>query len=455
MRESCALSYRTLLAAYLIHLLVPLILAVDSARAWLAGEAGDCEKTVAVAGTAWVLVALVALGASDDRRRFLKRLSGPLVSVYTLFVTLALLEAGLRLKTHLLDHTLLAYKPGTKMVFNIPSAPTFGLSPRVTFSVNALGLRGPMPPPGGSVYRIIAVGGSTTECAALDDSEQWPQLLMQSLNSLEKQRPVWVGNAGVSGLTTVDHLWCLRKRPLLTEADLLIFLIGANDLEAALEFGGKPTERVLDERAGDFIGHAPPGLGVVGGVFRRSWLFDTVRRAILNLKPSSKRPAASVNEPVFQEEARLRAAGPVLPAPDLGLNLNEYGQRVRRLERECRQRGLRCVFLTQPGLWRPDLSAVDQRLLWLGHVGRRGKLLGYAPVADLARALESFNRVLLNVCEEDHLECYDLASAIPRDTSAFYDDFHFNISGARLVADYLTERILAARPFTPEKVQAP
>ena len=62
--------------------------------------------------------------------------------------------------------------------------------------------------------------------------------------------------------------------------------------------------------------------------------------------------------------------------------------------------------------------------------------------------MDGFNQTLLSVCREDHLECYDLASAIPKDSSAFYDDDHLNIGGARMVAQFLAARLLASPPFS-------
>ena len=39
-------------------------------------------------------------------------------------------------------------------------------------------------------------------------------------------------------------------------------------------------------------------------------------------------------------------------------------------------------------------------------------------------------------------EPFDLAAHVPRDTTAFYDDVHFNESGARIVADLVTRHLL-------------
>jgi hypothetical protein len=162
------------------------------------------------------------------------------------------------LKMRYFNRAVLRYPPG-KFVFDFTRWHVLGVTPKVTFTVNALGLRGPMPPQVGKVYRIITIGGSTTECIAQDDAQEWPHLLMVELNQRQKGLPVWVGNAGVSGLTTVTHASCLRRLPVLHQADLLIFLIGVNDLAAALLFDGAPTQEVLEERAELFAEHAPTG----------------------------------------------------------------------------------------------------------------------------------------------------------------------------------------------------
>jgi hypothetical protein len=447
--RSIAMRPRILLSAYLLHLLVPLAFLLDSLRAMHEGTAWAAEKTLVVIGTMWVLVGLGALAFSRNRRRFLERVSSPLLDVYTLYFSLGLAELGLRIGIRQLNRNPLHFKPGAKMVFhNNRRWP--GLSPTVTFSVNELGLRGPMPPHEGRVYKIITVGGSTTECRGLDDSEEWPHLLMQAMNERQKNYSVWVGNAGVAGLTCVDHLAFLRRLPILSQADLLIFLVGANDLQATLDFGGAPTQRVLEYRAKLFEEHAPFGVTPVGGSFRRSWVFALIEEAWRgrgSLLAGMGVHSADKPEPESSESSAPPPRRGTVPLPDLQIGLREYAHRLNSLERECRARGLRCVFLTQPAIWRADLTPAEQRTLWTGKVGRQGHPLGYPRIADLANAMDAYNQILLTACREDHLECYDLASSVPRDTSAFCDDFHFNVGGARIVAQFLAARLLSAPPF--------
>jgi hypothetical protein len=117
------------------------------------------------------------------------------------------------------------------------------------------------------------------------------------------------------------------------------------------------------------------------------------------------------------------------------------------LEQQCRQYHRRCVFLTQPTMWRAGMSAAEQSLLYSGGVGDNGVIRGYVSAPELARAMAAYNQVMLAVCREDQLECYDMAAAIPKDTSAFSDESHYNDNGTRLVAHYLAERLLASPPL--------
>jgi lysophospholipase L1-like esterase len=94
------------------------------------------------------------------------------------------------------------------------------------------------------------------------------------------------------------------------------------------------------------------------------------------------------------------------------------------------------VFATQPTLWKADLPAALDSLLFLGAKDPTRSPLGagfYSTTA-LARGMAVFNAELIELCARLEMECVDLASQLPSDTTVFYDDLHFNESGARAVA---------------------
>jgi len=68
--------------------------------------------------------------------------------------------------------------------------------------------------------------------------------------------------------------------------------------------------------------------------------------------------------------------------------------------------------------------------------------------SDLETAMNAYNRVLLETCQEEGLECFDLAGTVPKNGTVFYDDDHYTDAGARIVADRLLDYLLANPPFS-------
>jgi lysophospholipase L1-like esterase len=428
---------RLLLYLYLGQLIVPAFLLTDSlisrALGCITFEPHKVHTIVLWVSAIWLAVGLGAPAASHDRNRFLRAMRGPLTAVYVVFVCLFLCELATRVFTPTASPVLALHRPGTRLVQDTDQFHFVGVHGKKSFTLNEVGLRGTSLPNDDGVYKIVTIGGSTTACAALDDREAWPQVLMDDLNAAETKHPVWIGNAGVSAQNTIHHLRLLKTLPLLKKMDLLVFLVGLNDFQATLALGGAPSEARLE------------GAAEVMPIYKHLALYSLARAAgaafVMKFHPEASSDEAAIRWQ--REEAQ------VVPLPDLRVGLEEYRGRILRLGNECRKLGTRCVFLTQPVIWRADLPADLQKLLWYGYVGSLDHPGGYVGVTDLARGMDAYNRTLLGVCEQNGLECFDLASVVPRDTSAFYDDAHFNEQGARIVAAELARYLLSKPPLNP------
>jgi lysophospholipase L1-like esterase len=445
--------WRYVAIAYFLHLAVPAFLLVDTLTAWVRAKMAltpVSEIVVAGISALWLFAGLGFFFRDRNRQDFLKRIYKPLLSIYFVYLALILMEGLLHLAA-LTPPIPGLHRQGSKAVTKIDPAVFPGVSGTKTYTINQLGLRGPMPPKDGSAYNILAIGASTTNCAILDDSEVWSQLLMNSLNASQTRRPVWVGNAGVSGFNTVNHLVLMQWLPESLHVDMLVFLIGGNDLTATFRAEGAPTQESL-ERAAAFQGDLPPGMRSRSQfpLFRRLKLFLLIREVAQSL---SQRFHPSLDLVDVARLRKQRAEGPIIPLPDLSAGVTEYRTRILSLARQCQNLELRCLFLTQPYMWRNDLSPDEERLLWMGRTGShglRGDPKGYLSVRDMALAMDTYNRNLLDVCRENGLECYDLASHIPKSTSALFDDMHFNEGGSRLVAELLKQYLLSNPPFVQQ-----
>jgi hypothetical protein len=61
--------------------------------------------------------------------------------------------------------------------------------------------------------------------------------------------------------------------------------------------------------------------------------------------------------------------------------------------------------------------------------------------SSLEKEKKMYNEALLSICHNKNVECLDVESQLPKDTSVFYDDVHFNENGSRRVATILAEHI--------------
>ena len=127
--------------------------------------------------------------------------------------------------------------------------------------------------------------------------------------------------------------------------------------------------------------------------------------------------------------------------PDLSSALETYASNLNKMIDVANEKSVRLILVTQPTLWRPDLPEDLAALLWLGGIGNFQAESGkpYYSVGALDRAMQAYNDTLLQICRQRKVECVDLASMLAKDTTVFYDDVHFNESGARKVAAVLAD----------------
>ena len=103
----------------------------------------------------------------------------------------------------------------------------------IQYSTNAIGFRGEnLPDSTTNYFKIFTVGGSTTECSLLDDSKTWSNLLQNYVKECSPR--IWLNNAGIDGSSTWGHLILLQDHLLQYDPDVVIFLVGINDLYQAL-----------------------------------------------------------------------------------------------------------------------------------------------------------------------------------------------------------------------------
>ena len=349
--------------------------------------------------------------------------------------------------------------PDTRPGFRLPAGLLAGVPgglPR--HSINSQGVAAdPLSPR--DAYRILAIGGSTTACNALDGPLTWPARLQAMLAERQPHGHVWVGNLGKEGLNTRHHLVTIsRFLPQHPRVDAVIFLVGVNDLLARLAQDNdfEPMSLSQIDSSTDVLAKTfaitPPAVGLTPWYKRLGlWWLAVRTRTLLSALAN---PAAA--KELTRARAWRRSARLVRPnLPELEPALREYQQNLRSMILRARDQHLRMIVLTQPTLWKTEgMSKAEADSLVFGWVGRTLREGGevYAPAA-LAGGMARYNEVTRRVCREQNVECLDLAANLKSDLSVFYDDDHFNVAGAEQVARLLADHLLQGPPLTPARPQ--
>lgn len=384
------------------------------------------------------------------RRRPAARVLSRIALAFIVLVGGALLtELVLRMRGGAGDGRFL-YPPDLTGSFDPAPGVMPGIEGVSRFWSNAQGLRAD-PLDEDDDYRVLCVGGSTTACVYLDQEETWPARLQARLS--DGDLDVWVGNAGKDGMTSRDHLLQLDAvLPVVPDLDALVLLAGVNDLLLRLSRDTAYDPTFMDREDAEEI--LAPRVFSVRPPPDRAW-WQSLRVVGLVQAMTAEAPEEQhlldAQGDWYELRRKLRRNAPqkLDALPDLGAGLEEFERNLSRAVSMATERGLRVVLLSQPFIWRADLPPELDRLLWLGGRGdfMNEKVEAYYTVEALAAGMTAYNAVTARVAERVGVEFVDLAAQLPQDTSIYYDDVHFNETGARAVAEVVARVFLRAPPF--------
>lgn len=379
------------------------------------------------------------------------RCAGPALAVLSVTIVLLLVEAGLRLALPAAD-SYRALRPGMEVELHPHPEWIPGVQGPALFRVNSMGLRGrEWGVDRAQEFRVLCLGGSTTESLYNDQRRSWPARTELELGDMADGRAAWVGSAGRSGQSSEHHVLQMEHLPPVYDPDLVVILAGVNDFVGLLRDDANydPTRAETDEGRRQLMDRAfAERPGTYGPAWvddpwwkrTRTWTLLRMGRELVEGHGEHQDPQGRnlVAWRAAREQGRMRATLPVLSA-----GLERYRHNLLKIVRLGRSHGLALAFVSQPTLWRDDLSDAEEALLWMGGVGdfRRNTGSFYYEPGALARGMEEYNDVLREVCAREGLLCVDLAAMVPKTTEHFFDDCHLTDRGQELVAEVLARAI--------------
>lgn len=349
-------------------------------------------------------------------------------------VVLMVAEVGLRFFFPILDPFVQKRRPVENFKLFSDGTIMPGISGTTTFTTDELGFRTTseiayLKKPEKTI-RIFFVGGSTTEQLYVDNAKEFVGLLQGKLNNyLNKNASSYQSeaiNTGRSGLLSVDHLRMARELEKY-KPDYMVFMMGINDLGAFLRTKGAAAD----------LKH------YYGSKDRQTWRYIITRSQVLRLLFHTRAVAISLVKGEVMDKAgqqyskkrKIRAESPEISLEeDLKGVPQYYYENIVLISDFLKKSGIQGIFLTQQTMWFKNMSAQLDALLWMTPSDVQFKY----ETGELDALMEKYNNVLRHAAEQNsNIDLLDLSKLLPKDTTVFYDDVHFNDSGAEKISELL------------------
>ena len=350
----------------------------------------------------------------------------------SLFVALVVAELLLRVCYPVADYVAV-FPPFLSHHLEPDSTILYGISGSKHFSTDRLGIRkfsndNPLS------YEILFLGGSTTECLYLDDTETWAYLLTHKL----KRKG---GSIGKSGQTSIEHYMQLKYfTPQLPRLHTVVITCGLNDMLKALAdttlsrsiraYDQDSLYRYTFTHTTQFTAtHSLRLLQLLRNSYR-SFFPDTTGQAVQDIQGLC-----------YQQWRSHRTTAPhlITQLPTSYLDrIAEYKSNISEIIALAQQQHLHLIFIGQTSTWSDTIATASRNRLWMGGTGHYQTESGhdYYTTAVLSQLLAEYNRATQDICRSRGIRFIDI-SHFPPSVLYFYDDCHFSQRGAMALSDSL------------------
>ncbi|MGK0422208.1 MAG: lysophospholipase L1-like esterase [Polaribacter sp.] len=278
--------------------------------------------------------------------------------------------------------------------------------------------------------KIVVFGGSTTACFALTQSKTWPALLEKKLGD-----SYWVGNFGRPGNSSNHHILQFKyilEKPELSSVKTVVIMQGVNDFVGYLISDERYINSTDEELEKFSFQHIPDDYLPY---YKQLTLYKLALLAKKNMffyfKHKDYLTKMVEDIKILKQKSKI-----IEELPNLTAGLNHYEENIKQLIQQANEKKIKLIFVTQETMWKPDLEKKYEDLMVTS--GFANNEAFYSTKA-LYGGMEIFNQRLKMVCDQNNIAYVDLK--LPKTTESFYDDFHFNESGAELCSEQISKEL--------------
>ena len=276
----------------------------------------------------------------------------------------------------------------------------------------------PYHPAGKDTINIVCLGGSTTEFTD-EQGKGWPIRLENIINSKGLPTPVRVHNQGRQWYTSLHSLINYETNIQANKPDVVLIMHTINDVLHNADFSYFSHQPFRND-----YGHF---YGPVNRIVFHQNLWGFLKEFLGYLW--YHHPRTSVEATTFPGLAPFKQ--------NLSL-LIEMGQ----------ANGSQVILMTQPSLYRPDISDDAKKVLYMLNNEAIGpdKKWSYHTAY---QAMEQYTDMVRSLADQYQVPCIDLDAVIPKTMDYFYDDVHYRTQTFDMIAQTIAEELLT-RGITPD-----
>jgi GDSL-like lipase/acylhydrolase family protein len=314
--------------------------------------------------------------------------------------------------------------------------------------VNTAGFRGDeiaVVKPHGAI-RIITVGGSTTLGVTNAYVDTYPYLMQTLLRERHPNTAIEVVNAGAPWYTTAHDLVAYEVEVRRYQPDVVIFFEAINDLTRSFSppwFANGDYKPDYSHYLGPYSRLQGPDIGFLGhssslltwNIVRR-WVQGGPNPFDIRHPENVAKVAATMHA---DDKPAFRSIG----------SFREYYDAVIHA---VQSDGHLILTASQPFLYRPDLSADDQRLLYFAPLmcADRGS---YPSQAAMERGMRLYNDAAREIAAQRNVPFLDFESAVPKTGEYFSDDVHMRKAANAILAKIAADGVEGTGVFSTDRAR--
>ena len=275
-----------------------------------------------------------------------------------------------------------------------------------------------------TVFRILALGGSTTLNSRLPKHKQYPTVVKKVLQEYYPSAEIEVFNAGMDWYTTKHSLINYVTYYTDWKPDLVIVMHAINDLYRSFS----PPSYAIGEYNPHWTHYYGPSIHGANPPTFEQHLFRKYLRLIIEN---------------WYFDARIKAIDYPLQKY---VSIEAFEKNLKKIVNYVQRDKSNVLLVTQPSLYKETMKDEELRVLRFGKTfcrTPRGFLRAeYSSAKSLYRAMKAFNKITRKVASTEGAILVDAANHVNKNIKSFIDDVHYTERGAKSLAIVIAEIII-------------